>query len=130
MSTRALLADLEAAGVHLTRVGDDLRYETRPGVPIAPYRERILANKPALLSILGNDVQPAASALVRGRVHRGPVEATVPPPGWDGTRCSECRWPELCRVLGPRDASLPGGPCPAYRTAYSLRETHLAHRLN
>jgi hypothetical protein len=117
MSTHALLADLEAAGVHLTKVGDDLLYETRPGVTIAPYRERILVNKPALLSVLGGEAEPAASTLIWQHVYQGPVEATVPPSDWDGTVCPGCRWPEFCRVLGPRDASLPRGPCPAYRTS-------------
>jgi hypothetical protein len=113
MSSHALLAELEAAGVHLTRVVDDLRYETRPGVTIAPYRERILANKPVLLSILGSEAQPIASTLIWRQVDQGPVEATIPPPGWDGTICPGCQWPALCRVLGPRGANLPGGPCPA-----------------
>ena len=49
MSARALLADLEAAGVRLSLAGDELRYQTRPGVSIAPYRDRITAHKPALL---------------------------------------------------------------------------------
>jgi hypothetical protein len=45
----ALLADLEAAGVRLSLAGDDLHYQTRPGVSIAPYRDHIRANKPVLL---------------------------------------------------------------------------------
>lgn len=39
------------------------------------------------------------------------VMATVPPSGWNGALCAGCRWPALCRVLGPRGPHLPGGPC-------------------
>ena len=101
MSTPALLDELEVAGVRLTRVGDDLRYETRPGVSIVPYRERILAHKPALLSILRRDIPPAASTLTWHHVYQGPVEATVPPASWDGHVPEGCGAPPSCRVLGP-----------------------------
>jgi hypothetical protein len=66
VSAAALLAELEAAGVRLSLAGDALRFQTRPGVAIAPYRERITANKPALLAellkariIAAVDVEPA-----------------------------------------------------------------------
>jgi hypothetical protein len=49
VSAAALLAELEAAGVRLSLVGDALRFQTRPGVSIAPYREQIATHKPALL---------------------------------------------------------------------------------
>lgn len=52
MSARALLAELDAAGVRLSLAGGDLRYRTRAGVSIAPYQERIAAHKPALLAEL------------------------------------------------------------------------------
>jgi hypothetical protein len=52
VTATALLAELEAAGVRLSLAGDDLRFQTRPGVSIAPYRERIAASKPALLAEL------------------------------------------------------------------------------
>ena len=48
----ALLAELEAAGVRLSLAGDDLRFQTRPGVRIGPYRAQITAHKPALLAEL------------------------------------------------------------------------------
>jgi hypothetical protein len=48
------------------------------------------------------------------RVSRDKVEASRPPEGWDGTLCANCSWPDFCRALGPRNALLPGGPCPAY----------------
>ena len=48
MTAAALLDDLAAAGVRLALAGDDLRYQTRPGVSISPHRERITAHKPAL----------------------------------------------------------------------------------
>jgi hypothetical protein len=49
VSAAALLAELEAAGVRLSLAGDDLHYQTRSGVSIAPYRNCITAHKPALL---------------------------------------------------------------------------------
>jgi hypothetical protein len=49
VSARALLVELEAAGVRLSLAGDDLRFQTRRGVSITPYRECITAHKPALL---------------------------------------------------------------------------------
>jgi hypothetical protein len=47
-----LLNALAGAGVCLSRAGDDLRYQTRPGVSIAPYVERIRQDKPGLLTEL------------------------------------------------------------------------------
>jgi hypothetical protein len=52
VSAAALLSELEAAGVRLSLAGDALRYQTRPGVRIAPYRERISTSKPALIALL------------------------------------------------------------------------------
>ena len=98
MSAAALLAELDAAGVRLSLAGGDLRFQTRPGVSIAPYRERIAAHKPALVVLL----------------RRGPVEATQPPAGWDGSPCAGCRWERFCRALGPRGPHLVNGPCPAW----------------
>jgi len=49
MSVPALLAELEAAGVHVTFAGDNLRVRANPGVPLSPYVDQIRANKPALL---------------------------------------------------------------------------------
>jgi hypothetical protein len=43
---------LAAAGVRLSLAGDALRYRTRPGVSIAPYREQMVTNKPALIALL------------------------------------------------------------------------------
>jgi hypothetical protein len=66
VSTAAFLVELEAAGVRLSLAEGGLRYQTRPGVRIAPYREQITAHKPALLAellkariIAAVDVEPA-----------------------------------------------------------------------
>jgi hypothetical protein len=70
------------------------------------------------------EATPAATGIaqvVRRHLDQAPVEATVPPPDWDGTICPECHWPALCRVLGPRDATLPNGPCPAHPSAATRR---------
>jgi hypothetical protein len=48
----ALLREFDAAGVRLSLKGEDLRVQTRPGVSIEPFRERIITNKPALLAAL------------------------------------------------------------------------------
>jgi hypothetical protein len=114
MSAAALLAELEAAGVRLSLAGNGLRFQTLPGVSIAPYRERITASKPALVAELRQRTT-ALPEMEWRHVYQDPVVASVPPRDWDGTVCADCRWPEFCRVLGPRGAGLPGGPCTAYR---------------
>jgi hypothetical protein len=48
----ALLLELDATGVRLWSEGDDLYFQTRPGVSIAFYRVHIMAHKPALLAEL------------------------------------------------------------------------------
>jgi hypothetical protein len=52
VSAAAFLAKLVAAGITLTWNGDHFHYMTRPRVSIAPYRERLTANKPAQLAAL------------------------------------------------------------------------------
>ena len=49
MNAAAVLAELNTAGVRLSSAGDDVHYQTRPGVRIAPYRDRIQESKPAIL---------------------------------------------------------------------------------
>jgi hypothetical protein len=55
---------LATAGVSLTRAGDHLRYQTRPGVSISPYREQITTHKSALLTLLAlqDEIVRTASA--------------------------------------------------------------------
>jgi hypothetical protein len=65
--TAALLDDLAGAGVRLSLAGDDLRYQTRPGISIDHFRDRIREHKPALVRelrlrkqiIAALDVEPA-----------------------------------------------------------------------
>jgi hypothetical protein len=60
-----LLVELEAVGVRLSLAGDDLRFQTRPGVSIAPYRERIVRRKTVLVALLhlqGEIVSAATAA--------------------------------------------------------------------
>jgi hypothetical protein len=52
VTAASLVDELHKAGIRLTPAGDDLRFQTRPGVSIAPYREEISAHKPALLAEL------------------------------------------------------------------------------
>jgi hypothetical protein len=65
--------------------------------------------------------------LVWCHVDRGPVAASAPPPGWDGTLPANCGWPALCHVLGP---------CPSMRTrdncpfAHSVSVSTLAGQEN
>jgi hypothetical protein len=96
VSAAELLVELEAAGVRLSLVGDDLRFQTRPGVTIAPYREAIAKKRPALVALL-----------CKGQ----PVTAKVPPAGWDGVVPTVCGWPHLCQTLGPCPRHVRGGPC-------------------
>ena len=62
--TAALLTELEEVGVHLSLGGEDLRFQTRPGVSIAPCRKRIQDHKPALLALLAlqDEIVRTASA--------------------------------------------------------------------
>jgi hypothetical protein len=122
----ALLDELRAAGITLSREGDKLRVRAKSGA-LAPYRERIAAAKPALLHVLAQrgDVEspslasasPADSRILSEReaVALGldphllwlhvprcdVVEATRPPADWDGTLPIGCRYTRLCRTLGP-----------------------------
>jgi hypothetical protein len=86
VSGPALLVELEAAGVRLSLVGDDLQFQTRPGVSIAPYREHIMAAKPVLVAALRA---------------RQPVAPSRPPVGWDGIAPTGCAAPNARQTLGP-----------------------------
>jgi hypothetical protein len=66
VSAAGFLSELEAAGVRLSLADGGICFQTRPGVSIAPFRERIMAQKPALLAellkariIAALDVEPA-----------------------------------------------------------------------
>jgi hypothetical protein len=52
MSAPALLQELEAAGIQLHCNGDTLRAEIPLGASLDPFRARIRASKPALLTEL------------------------------------------------------------------------------
>lgn len=52
MTIRKLLAELEAAGIRLHLDGDDLLAAIGAGATLDPYRARIAANKPALVTEL------------------------------------------------------------------------------
>jgi hypothetical protein len=63
MSAVALLAELEAVGIHLAREHDRLRVRGEPGVRLGPYLERITPHKPALLqALLQREIVAAVSA--------------------------------------------------------------------
>src|SRR5688572_23924343 len=64
MNAATLLDELAVAGVRLSLAGDDLRYQTRPGVSLAPYREQITAHKPALLAELRLREEIVAAAMI------------------------------------------------------------------
>ena len=52
MSVSALLAELDAAGVSISRAGESLLVRGASGAGLAPYTERIREAKPALLALL------------------------------------------------------------------------------
>ncbi len=52
MNACDLLAELDAAGITITRDGDNLNVRGAPGVSLAPYLDRIREHKPALLAEL------------------------------------------------------------------------------
>jgi hypothetical protein len=51
VSIATLLAELDAAGIHLTRQGERLRVRSESGASLAAYTERIREVKPALLAL-------------------------------------------------------------------------------
>jgi hypothetical protein len=99
-----LLSELQAAGIHISREGATLRVRGQPGVRLAPHGERIVANKPALLAALREREKVAAFGLdptLRwAYVSKEPVEASVPPSGWDGAVPADCGKPAICAKLG------------------------------
>jgi hypothetical protein len=122
MSAAALLAELEAAGVRITREGTNLRVCGNLGVDPTPYRERIRTHKPTLLialrereaterhrtQVVGNQLTPEEPAAVDldptqawARVARGAVSATRPPVDWDGVVPAGCGAKLCCKMLGP-----------------------------
>jgi hypothetical protein len=71
MTVGALVDTLAAAGVRLSLAGNDLRYQTQPGVSIAPYREQITEHKLALVTELRlREEIVAAAAAVHARFDR------------------------------------------------------------
>jgi hypothetical protein len=132
MNAATLLAELATAGITLSRNGDRVHYLTRPGISIAPYRDRITAHKPALLDTLrrreaatlpstprgssqitsvGSTTPRIDSTLECAPGYRGPVEATRPPIDWDGAVPTSCGAPKACQVLGPCPHFVEYGAC-------------------
>jgi hypothetical protein len=62
VSAFALLDELAEAGIRLSREGDDLIGDVLPGADLDPYRERIQADKPALLTLLALQYEIGAAA--------------------------------------------------------------------
>ena len=110
MNLRDLLTELDAAGVNVSRKGDNLRVRGKSGVRLAPYTERICRAKPELLAVL-SETHLKPIALVCMNVSRDEVDASRPPAGWDGTLPDTCAWPLICHPLGPYHRSRTGGPC-------------------
>ena len=100
-----LLIELEQAGIRLSRSGDSLRYQTRPSVSIAPFREQIIEHKSELIAALIERETVPTVRLNAARkwvsVHCGPVEASTPPADWRGEVPTGCGVPQACRTLGP-----------------------------
>jgi hypothetical protein len=64
VSASSLLDELAAAGIRLSRDGNDLAADVLPGAILDPYRDRIREHKPALQTLLAlqDDIIRAASA--------------------------------------------------------------------
>ena len=105
MTAAALLQELTATGIHLQCEEGNVRVRAEPGISLAPYLDRIKANKPALLAELRIREEVAAMGLGPNlrwlRVSTAPVEASRPPEGWQGQVPAGCRVPLACCVLGP-----------------------------
>lgn len=90
--------------------------EKSPAPVCAPPEERYERNEldersPAAMSAHEAKSLGLDPALRWVRVYTGPVEATKPPDGWDGSLPDGCGWPNLCQKLGPCPRHLSGGPC-------------------
>jgi hypothetical protein len=99
-------------------MGHDLRYQTRPGVSIAPYRERISQNKPALITalLLRAEILKAAA---KGDSDFDPEHYITLWRRYDalGGRlplCRACPQPELCLTADPRAPGAADTACPAF----------------
>ncbi len=62
MSAATLLAELDAAGVHIGREGDALRVRGEPGVTLDVYTPRIKDGKRAILAVIALQDQIVAAA--------------------------------------------------------------------
>src|SRR5215213_1314430 len=97
MSAPALLDELARLGIHLVRDGDAIDADVEDGAELAHHTERIKANKPALLAELRKREALAAMesnpALRWVLVSTAPVEASLPPEGWDGQVPASCGVP-------------------------------------
>ena len=52
MTAAAMIAELAQAGIHLSRHGDRLHVEAKPGTVTPAIREQLAAHKPELLALL------------------------------------------------------------------------------
>ena len=64
MSAAALVAVLDAAGIYVSRAGDNLRVRAQPGVSLAPSAEDLRQHKQALLAELRLREEIVAAASV------------------------------------------------------------------
>lgn len=80
MTVRKLLAELEAAGIQVTREGDVLRVRGEPGVTLAPYIDRIRELKPEILTYLTLPLQAriiAVATVEPGQFDRAVFDALM-----------------------------------------------------
>lgn len=89
MNAAALLAELDAAGIHLACEGDRLRVRGEPGVRLAPYVERLREHKPALRAALREREvpdRPDTTGTRATRTRRGCGHGARPDAGVDPRR--------------------------------------------
>jgi hypothetical protein len=110
VTAAALLAELKAVGIDVSRDGDNLKVRGQPGASLALYTEQIRKHKPELLVILSAP-QPNPPTLIWMHVLREDVETSKPPADWDRSLPEACGWRSLCQTLGPCPRHLTGGPC-------------------
>ena len=104
MTATAMIAELAHAGIHLSRNGDRLHVEAKPGTVTAAIRERLTTHKPDLLALLEASEAMRQRLLTLAnaesdvaRIHRIPTD--------DLAECHDCTDDELRGYLRALDYS-------------------------
>ena len=99
MTATAMLAELAQAGIHLSRNGDRLHVEAKPGALTAELRDRLAAYKPELLALLDGPNAIRDKLLTLAADERGSAAIVHRLPVADLDACTGCTDMELRAYL-------------------------------